>query len=64
MFQLERARKGRFPIPIGVTYEPQEKLTFAHNLEELVGWAGPTLEKIQKWVKDQDSAIRKLERGL
>jgi len=64
IFQLERARKDRFPIPIGATYEPQEKLIFAHNLEELVEWVGPTLEKIEKWVKAQEAAIRNLERRL
>jgi hypothetical protein len=57
---MERARKCRFPIAIGATYEPQEKLIFARNLEELVEWAGLTLEKLEKWIKEQKAAIRKL----
>jgi hypothetical protein len=60
-FKLKQARKGKFPIAVGATYEPQEKLIFARNLEELVEWAGSTFEKIEKWVKEQEAAIRKLQ---
>lgn len=63
-FKLEQARKGKFPIVIGATYEPREKLIVAHNLKELVEKAGQTLEKIEKWVKEQETAVRNLEQGL
>jgi len=63
IFLLERARKNRFPIPIGATHEPQEKLIFAHNLEELIEWAEPTLEKLEKWIRKQEAVIRRLNQG-
>ncbi len=59
---LRRGRRGRFPALIGATHGPEDKLIFAHNLDELVELAGLAIEKIEKWAKDQQEAIRKLER--
>ena len=61
IFKLGQAKKDRFPIPIGITYEPKEKLIFAHDLEELVEWTVLTLEKLEKWIEAQETAIRKLD---
>lgn len=64
IFKLKQGRMGRFPIIVGATYEPQEKLIVANDLEELVEKAGQTLDKIEKWAKAQEAAIRNLQRRL
>jgi len=61
---MEEVKLGRFPVVVGATYTPQEKLTFAHNLEEFVEKAGQIIEEVEKWVKVQEAAIRKLKSSL
>ncbi|MFC2019313.1 restriction endonuclease [Chloroflexota bacterium] len=58
---MEQVRLSRFPVVVGATYTPQEKLVFARNLDEFVEKAGQTFEEVEKWAKVQEVAIRKLE---
>lgn len=59
--KMEEVKLGRFPVVVGATYEPQEKLIVAHDLEEFVEKAGHIIEEVEKWFKVQEAAIRKLE---
>jgi len=59
--QIERVKLGRFPVLVGMTRTPREKWIVAHSLEEFVEKAGQIIEEVEKWVKVQEAAIRKLE---
>lgn len=50
---MEHVRLGRFPIVLGATYTPREKLIVACNLEEFVEKAGQIIEEVEKWVSQK-----------
>lgn len=62
-FKMEQVKLGRFPVVLGATYTPEEKLIVARNLEEVVEKAGQIVEGVEKWYKVQEAAVRKLKDG-
>lgn len=60
-FKMEQAKLGQFPVVLGATYTPKEKLIVARDLEEVVEKAGKIIEEVENWYKVQEAAVRKLE---
>jgi len=61
---MEQVKLGRFPVVVGATYTPQEKLIVARDLGEFVEKAGQIIEEVEKWANVQEAAIRKLEGNI